>query len=73
VRKYVTMTEFATLRTDYRDHIPYYTVFDRDHSLIIATTNRRIADQYLTWAAQGLGARQIWYLSQYILKAPLRR
>ncbi len=69
----MTMTEFATLRTDYRDHIPYYTVFDRVNSLVIATTNRRLAELYMRWCAQGLTVRQVAHVNDRLAKAPLRR
>ena len=67
------MAEYATLRTDYREHIPHYLVFDRSDSLVIATSNRRLAELYLRWAAKGFNPRQIAWINDRLGKAPLRR
>jgi len=63
---------WATLITDYRDGVPYYTVLDQWRQVSVITTNRSIAQRYLMLCARGLSSQQILQLDHYRAKAPVR-
>ncbi len=68
------MTElWATLITDYRDSVPYYTVIDHSGQISVITSNLSIARRYLMLCARGLSSQQILQLDHYMAKAPLRK
>lgn len=52
------------MRTEYREHIPYYTVYDRWGLIMIHTQNYLLARVYLQWAGRGHTARTMFYLAK---------
>jgi len=64
---------WATLITDYRLGVPYYTVIDHSGQISVITSNLSIARRYLMLCARGLSSQQILQLDHYMAKAPLRK
>ncbi len=52
------------IRTEYRDYIPHYTVYDRNHSIVVYTTMMSVARDFEYFVSQGHTARTLLILAR---------
>ena len=57
---------------EYMDQLYYYRVYDRTGSIMIYTTNRTVAQQFLDMANLGISARLYRFLEYYNWQIPRR-
>ena len=52
------------IRTEYRDSIPYYTVYDRNRCIVVYTTTYTVARDFEYFVTQGHTARTLLILAR---------
>lgn len=58
------MNDLVTLYTEYRAHVPYYTVCDVSDRVVIITTSYKIARLHFDLCVRGHTARTLFLLSK---------
>ncbi len=58
------MQDLVTMRSEYRDHVPYYTVCDVGDRLVIITTSYKLARLHFDLCVKGHTTRTLFLLAK---------